>query len=180
MRTPARAARKCFVGLKGDCRFRAAGILAILVLILDQASKWQVAKSLALWSVTPVIPGFFNLSHIVNRGAAFGFLNRADSSWQVWFFVAASVVALAIILKILASTGPNDRVLRLSLGLILGGALGNLADRVRLGQVVDFLDFYLGSSHYPAFNVADIGITLGAVGLAVSLLRKKDHVSGPL
>ncbi len=161
------------MALRADNRFAAASVLALLVLVLDQFTKWLVAEGMPLWSEIPVIPGFFKLTHIVNRGAAFGFLNRPDMDWQRWFFVGASLVALGIIGKLLAATGPGDRLLRVSLGLILGGAFGNLVDRVRLGQVVDFLDFYWGSVHFPAFNVADIGITLGAAGLAFSILRKE-------
>lgn len=167
------------MGPRPDSRFRTALLLALGVTVLDQFTKWLVAGALPLWSVKPVIPGFFNLAHIVNRGAAFGFLNRTDSTWQVWFFVAASVVALGIILKLLAATGPGDRLLRTALGLILGGATGNLIDRVRVREVVDFLDFHLGSAHWPAFNVADIAITLGAVGLAFTLVRSKDDAPHP-
>ncbi len=156
-------------------RYVLAGSLAALVLVPDQITKLMVQASMPLWATTPVIPGFFDLSHVVNRGAAFGFLNRMDISWQVGFFIAVTLAALAVIGLILAKANDNERMLVMGLGLIMGGALGNLVDRVRLGMVIDFLDFYVGDYHWPAFNVADIGISIGAGCLLISLYGKQKH-----
>jgi signal peptidase II len=146
-----------------------AGSLAAIIVLLDQFAKMLIQKHLLLWTSREIIPGFFNLTHTVNRGAAFGFLNRADSSWQTYFFIAATALAIMIILNLLSKAAPTDKILIVALGLILGGALGNLVDRMRLGEVVDFLDFAVAGYHWPAFNVADIAISLGSLALIVSL-----------
>jgi signal peptidase II len=122
-----------------------------------------------------VIPGFFNLAHVLNKGAAFGFLNNPDSTWQIWFFVAVTVVAVGFIYSLLVNADRGDRFLIWGLGLVLGGALGNFIDRVRYGFVVDFLDFYIGDYHWPAFNVADIAITCGAFAIIISMYVKNRH-----
>ena len=147
--------------------------IAAVVLVLDQVSKLAVEQSIAEWKSLSVIPGFFNLVHVLNKGAVFGFLNRADTTWQVYFFIAASLAAVAVILYLLRTGQYRDRMMLSGLGLILGGALGNLFDRIRLGFVVDFLDFYIGKHHWPAFNVADIAITTGTLTLIVSFYRKQ-------
>lgn len=146
-----------------------AGSLAALVCLADQIAKLLVQQKLVLWSTVPVVPGFFNLVHSVNRGAAFGFLNDADSSWQIYFFIAVTVLAIMIVFSLLSKAGPGDKLLVSALGLVLGGALGNLVDRVRMGEVVDFLDFHVAGHHWPAFNMADIAITIGSLLLIVSL-----------
>ncbi|GFK94234.1 Lipoprotein signal peptidase [Fundidesulfovibrio magnetotacticus] len=145
-----------------------AGSLAAVVTLLDQLTKFQVQKALPLFATREVLPGFFNLVHILNKGAAFGFLNDPDTSWQTYFFIAVVALAVVIVLNLLSKADNEPRLFVVSLGLILGGALGNLADRVRLGEVVDFLDFHLGGYHWPAFNVADIAITLGSLALIFS------------
>jgi len=147
--------------------------IAAVVLVLDQVSKLAVEQSIAEWKSLSVIPGFFNLVHVLNKGAVFGFLNRADTTWQVYFFIAASLAAVAVILYLLRTGQYRDRMMLSGLGLILGGALGNLFDRIRLGFVVDFLDFYIGKHHWPAFNVADIAITTGTLTLIVSFYGKR-------
>lgn len=124
----------------------------------------QFTKSLVVGSVSgpvTVIPGFFDLVNIRNRGAAFGFLNRGDIEWQFWLFLAAALLAVVIIVHLARQTR-NQPWLLFALGLILGGALGNLYDRLRYRAVVDFLDFYWRDWHWPAFNVADMGICIGA------------------
>lgn len=158
-------------------RYKYVGGLAALILALDQITKAAVAASIPLWSSETVIPGFFNLVHIVNKGSAFGFLNRTDIQWQRPFFIVASLAAIGIILKLLATTPRGKVVAFTGLGLILGGALGNLIDRILTGNVVDFLDFYYGSYHWPAFNVADIGISMGALALIFSFYRSASHAS---
>lgn len=148
-----------------------AGLIAVAIVLLDQVTKLWVQKSLVLYTVRPVIPDFFNLVHVLNRGAAFGFLNRSDIRWQTYFFFAATALAVLIINHLLRMARDSDRLLIVGLGLILGGALGNLIDRVRTGEVVDFLEFYWKSFHWPAFNVADIAIFLGSMALLVAFYR---------
>lgn len=110
----------------------------------------------------PVIPGLFNLVYVLNPGAAFGFLADASAAFRYVFFTGITVVAAGLIVYYLVKTNPRNLILASSLTLIFGGAIGNLIDRIRFGSVVDFLDFYLGSAHWPAFNVADSAITVGA------------------
>ena len=150
-----------------------AGIIALSVVLLDQGSKLWIQKSLVLYSTRPVIPDFFNIVYVLNRGAAFGFLNRSDIQWQTYFFFAATALAVCIINHLLRLARPEDKLLISGLGLILGGAIGNLIDRIRTGEVVDFLDFYWSHYHWPAFNVADIAIFLGSLGLLVAFYRMR-------
>lgn len=125
-----------------------------------------------------MVPGFLRFVHVLNRGAAFGFLNRQDIQWQSSFFIGVTVIAVGIIVYLLRSSDRRNRFFLLGLGAILGGALGNLADRVRMGVVIDFLDVYVGSFHWPAFNIADSAITAGALSLLVSFYRQERHASG--
>ena len=150
-----------------------AGSLAAIVAILDQITKLQVQKHLVLYTSREIIPGFFNLVHTLNKGAAFGFLNRPDTSWQTYFFIAATALAVVIVLNLLSKAEPGAKLFIISLGLILGGAVGNLIDRIRTGQVVDFLEFYVGTFVWPAFNVADIAITLGSLAMILSFYGRR-------
>lgn len=134
----------------------AAGLLAC-----DQLCKWFVIKLVPPHGSIQIIPGFFDLVNIRNRGAAFGFLNRQDTDWQFWLFLGATLLAVLAILH-LARGAKKQPLLNVGLGLVLGGALGNLVDRLRWHAVADFLDFYIGSWHWPAFNIADMGICIGA------------------
>lgn len=155
-----------------DSRLKTAAILAACIIVPDQITKALVQQKFVLWSSEPVIPGFFNLVHVLNRGAAFGFLNNPDSTWQIWFFVLVTCFAVGFIYHLLTTASPGDRTFIRGLGLILGGALGNLMDRLRFGHVVDFLDFYVGDYHWPAFNVADMAITCGAFAVLVSMYQQ--------
>lgn len=156
-------------------RYRTVLVLALIVLVLDQITKLWVAATLPMWTTKTVIPGFFNLVHVLNKGAAFGFLNDMDAAWRPYFFMAATALAIVLILHLLRTVPREDKVLFTALGLILGGALGNLVDRIRLGEVIDFLDFYIGQYHWPAFNVADIAISIGSVLLLVSVYRTRRY-----
>jgi signal peptidase II len=151
-------------------RYKLLGGTAVLAFALDQASKWWIMASLPEHRATTVIPGYFDLINIRNRGAAFGFLNRPDIEWQFWLFLAATIVAAGAILA-LARNARHGPVFFAGLGCILGGALGNLADRLRFRAVVDFLDFHVGSLHWPAFNVADTSICIGAFLVCVITWR---------
>jgi len=152
-------------------------ILAAAIIIVDQISKALVRTYLPAWTAQPVIPGFFNLVHVQNRGAAFGFLSHGQGMWQPVFFIIITIAAVAIIISLMHTGRRKDRAFQLSLGAILGGAVGNLLDRIRLGTVTDFIDLYIGRLHWPAFNVADTAISLGAFILLISVYRKGRHAS---
>jgi signal peptidase II len=158
---------------------RSAWIIALAVLILDQASKAWISSTIPPWSQQIVIPGFFNLVHVQNKGAAFGFLGSSTGSWQPYFFIVVGLLAVICIAYLLHRGPRTDSWFMTSLGLILGGALGNLLDRLRSGFVLDFLDFYLGSFHWPAFNVADAALSCGALLLLIALYIRRTHVSSP-
>ncbi len=141
--------------------------LALLVTVLDQLSKYWVSASFRYAEVRPVT-AFFNLVLTHNQGAAFSFLANA-AGWQRGFFVVIALTAIVVIVVLLARHA-GDKLFCLSLALILGGALGNVIDRIALGYVVDFLDFHLAGWHWPAFNLADSAISAGAVLLVVESL----------
>ncbi|MGH8747148.1 MAG: signal peptidase II [Burkholderiales bacterium] len=144
--------------------------LAAAVVVLDQLSKWAVLSAFAP-DERLALTGFFNLVLALNKGAAFSFLASAPG-WQTPLFIAVAAAAIVIV-SVLLVRSPADRLVCAGLALILGGAFGNLIDRLRFGQVVDFLDFHLYGWHWPAFNVADSAITIGAGLLIVeSLLRR--------
>ncbi len=145
--------------------------VALVWLALDQLTKAAITARLAVGSGFSVIDGCFNIVHVLNRGAAFGFLNSAETDWQFWLFLAAALLVAGVIVHI-ARTSPYSCALFVGLGSILGGAAGNLIDRVRSRAVTDFLDVYWGQWHWPAFNVADIAICLGVLLAGVVLLRQ--------
>ncbi|HKI47848.1 MAG TPA: signal peptidase II [Desulfobacteria bacterium] len=147
---------------------------ALFIVCLDQVSKIAVLKNLRIYESVPVIKGFFNWVHVRNRGMAFGFLNRPNMDFGFWILVSATVLAIVLLLFWFYRMKDESNWTTLGLSLILGGALGNLIDRVRLHEVIDFLDFYVGPSHWPAFNVADAAITVGAFMVGLSLF-----VAGP-
>ncbi len=148
------------------------GVVALCVLALDQVTKWLVVHSIPSWESVTVIPGFFDLVNIRNRGAAFGFLNRPDIEWQFWLFLAATLVACAAILWLVRGMTERSHAYCAGLACIFGGALGNACDRLRFRAVVDFLDIYWKDWHWPAFNVADMGICIGAGLVALVMLRE--------
>ncbi len=141
--------------------------LSVAVIVLDQLSKWWALGALQPAGVPhPVIPGFLNWTLAFNTGAAFSFL--ADSAgWQRWFFVLLALVITSVLVVWLARTPRRDWRTALPLGLIIGGALGNLIDRLHAAQVTDFIQVYYREWSYPVFNLADCGITVGAVMLVV-------------
>lgn len=135
--------------------------LSALVLVLDQLTKRVVDTSMQLHQTIELVP-FFQLTYMRNEGAAFSFLSGAGG-WQRWFFIGLAVIASVFIcfwLKRLANTQRREAI---AWALVLGGALGNLIDRILYGYVIDFLDVYYGDWHWPAFNVADSAITLGVI-----------------
>ena len=137
------------------------GAIVDLVLALDQFSKALVLKSIPLYKSIVVIPGLFNLTHVHNPGGAFSFMAQNGSPWRHWLFLVAGGIALVLILYFHHQTPRTHPYLALALSLVFGGALGNLTDRVRFGEVVDFLDFYVAHWHWPTFNVADSAVSVG-------------------
>jgi len=135
--------------------------LSLLAIILDQASKLAIAGSMQLYQSIPIMP-FFNLTYIHNTGAAFSFLNGAGG-WQRWFFAGLAVVISAVMVVWLARLKRHETLLAVALSLVLGGAVGNLIDRLAYGYVIDFLDFYYQTWHFAVFNIADSAITLGVM-----------------
>ena len=144
------------------------GAIAAVVIILDQWTKYLVVKRFALYESLQVIPGFFNLSYVRNKGAAFGILSGSHGAWRSAFFVGVALVALAAIAMLVRKS--EDRLSIISFSLIGGGALGNLIDRIRTGEVTDFIDWYYQSYHWPTFNIADSAITVGVALLAAEML----------
>jgi signal peptidase II len=147
--------------------------IALLVLVLDRAAKWIVARDISLHETVQVIPGFFRLTHVENRGAAFGLFADSPSEWKIAVLVLFSVVALAIVSVLLWRNSHAMQSTGIGLALILGGAVGNLWDRLLSGRVVDFLLFYIGQYQCPAFNVADSAIEVGASLLVIEILFAK-------
>jgi len=144
--------------------------LAVALALADRATKEMVLGAFRAGEAREVT-GFFNLVLTFNRGAAFSLLSDAPG-WQRELFVAIAVVATVVIVWLLARQG-NDKLFSLALALILGGALGNLWDRIALGHVIDFLDFHAAGHHWPAFNLADSAITVGAALLIWDGFRSK-------
>lgn len=138
--------------------------IAASVVIVDQLTKLWIMTNFALHEQQNIIPGFFDLVYVTNTGAAFGFLAGDKNLLRQTFFVGVALVAMVVIVYAYGHLKKQGRIFVYSLGLIGGGAIGNLIDRLRFGSVVDFLDFYLGRYHWPAFNAADSAITIG-VGL---------------
>jgi signal peptidase II len=149
----------------------AAGILAV-----DQATKLAVILNMPLGDQITVLEGLLNLVHARNPGAAFSFLATAPDWFRGPFFIGVSLLAVLAILTVLARSSPDEWVTRLALGGILGGAFGNLVDRVRLGEVIDFIDVHWRAHHWPAFNVADSAISLSVATIFVhSLFFQRDQ-----
>jgi len=144
--------------------------LAAVVLLLDQASKFAVLATLVPYQDVVALTPFFNLVHVHNPGAAFSFLADQDG-WQRFFFIGLTTVVAGVILRLLFTT-PGRPLFAGSLALVLGGAIGNLIDRVAYGHVIDFLDLHVGGWHWPAFNVADSAISVGVVLLILDSLRR--------
>lgn len=152
-----------------NSRFYTWTAIAALLVIADQVTKWAVVKWIALYEKIPV-NSFINLTHHKNPGAAWSFLADAGG-WQRWFFIAlASVVSVVLIVWLWRIRNERQAILSAGLALVLGGAIGNLIDRVVSGEVTDFIQVLFGSWAFPSFNVADAGITVGAAFLIIDAL----------
>ncbi len=145
--------------------------LTLFVLIIDQVTKYWVAGTFFYGESVNVLP-FFNITYVHNLGAAFSFL-ADQSGWQRWFFACIASIASIIFIVWLVKTPSTDKKLCLALALMLSGALGNLIDRVLLGYVIDFLDFYIQDYHWPAFNIADSAIFVGAAIMIIDSFKKE-------
>jgi signal peptidase II len=148
-------------------------LIAALVLLLDRFTKRVVAANIPVRDYVPVIPGFFRLTHVENPGAAFGLFAESPAQWKVGALISFSVLALIVVSALLWKNSHSLSTMTVGLSLILGGAMGNLWDRMFSGHVVDFLDFYVGSYHWPAFNVADSAIVIGAILLVSEIVFAK-------
>ena len=146
--------------------------LSVLVIIFDQVTKYMVTDSLYLYQSIPILPSL-NLVLAHNTGAAFSFLSDAGG-WQRWFFVTLAIIVSIVIVVWITRLQLNEKRLAVALSLVLGGAIGNVWDRIAHGYVVDFIDIYYGSWHWPAFNVADSAICVGATLLIIDALFNKD------
>jgi signal peptidase II len=149
------------------------------VTLLDQATKIWVDKTLRIYETYPILPGLLDLHYIRNTGAAFGFLSGSHAGFRIPFFVLVSVVAVGIILFLFHKLEDSEIMMPFALSLVLAGAIGNLLDRIRLGEVIDFILIHYKGFHWPAFNVADIAITVGVsiLVLRIFLLDSKRKVN---
>ena len=142
-------------------------IILLVLLGLDQLSKYLVVSAMDLYEVRPLIPGLFNLVYVTNKGAAFSMSASVDSPLRHYFFVVVNSAAFLGLTIAAWKMASHHLLYRVSFAMIAAGAVGNLIDRLRFGAVVDFLDFYIGSYHWPAFNVADSAICVGVAILFV-------------
>ncbi len=154
-------------------------LLILAFLISDQITKALIARNIALNSGIEVVPNFFHLVHIRNKGAIFGFFSQSGNIWVFVLLTLASLAALGLVIYYFFKTPPNEKILKISLSLIIAGALGNLIDRVFRGSVIDFLDFSVKGWHWPSFNVADSCISIGALLLVFVFLFKRSSKCSP-
>ncbi|MBF0118979.1 MAG: signal peptidase II [Desulfobacterales bacterium] len=147
--------------------------IAGLIIILDQITKLIILKNLPLYHSIPIIKDFFHFTHVQNPGGAFGFLSNENSTIRTIMFIGASSIAVIVILYLYNTTPEDKKFLSAGFALILGGAIGNLIDRIRFGYVIDFLDFSIKNIHWPAFNIADSAISIGIIIFAFHVLLGK-------
>ncbi len=152
-------------------RYVLFAVLTLAGLLLDQATKIYIDRSMRLFDSIPVIGNFFHITYVRNRGAAFSFLSEA--SWRLPFFIGVSLVAAIAIILAFRKLRDDQKLAQVALAMIFSGAVGNLVDRVRLGEVIDFLDAHWYRHHWPAFNVADSLICVGVFLLAVDMLQEE-------
>jgi signal peptidase II len=161
-------------------RYVILALLSLSTVALDQISKVQIMQTMRLHESIPVVSEFFSLTYIRNPGAAFGLLASSGQTFRLIFFGLTSVFALGLLGMIFYRLRQDDWVGQLSIAGILGGAIGNLLDRVRFGEVIDFLDFYVNGYHWPAFNVADAAISVGVFFLILHFALEKKEEEGVL
>ena len=152
-------------------------VIALIVVVCDQLTKWWVSSSLALHESLNVIPGLFRLTHVQNQGAAFGILSDSPSEWKLSMLIFFSFFALVVVSTLLWRNSHSVNSTGIALSLILGGAIGNLWDRMVAGHVTDFFDVYFRGYHWPAFNIADSAIVVGALMLMAEILFSKSEAA---
>jgi signal peptidase II len=155
-----------------DLRFKAYGA-ALAVFAVDRFTKWLIESHVSFSDTFRVIPGFFDIVHSENRGVAFGLFNDGATNWSTGLLSLFALIAVLVIAALLWNGARLDRLSLAGLSLILGGAAGNLFDRIVWGHVTDFLEFYIGDYHWPTFNLADSAIVIGSGLLLIELLRAK-------
>ena len=155
-------------------KWRLVGGWLIFIIVVDQLTKIIVDRTMPLHHSIPIIDGFFSLTYVRNTGAAFGIFAHSHEAFRLPFLVLVSIVAIGFIIAMLRRLRDQETGLMTALAFILGGAIGNLIDRALHGEVIDFLDFYWSSYHWPAFNLADSFITVGVVITIFYLMRAKD------
>lgn len=155
-------------------RYTLFAAISLVGIIIDQITKIAIDRSMPLFESIPVIENFFNITYVRNRGAAFSFLSNA--SWRLPFFITISAVAAIVILIAFRRLRENQKLAHISLAMIFSGAVGNLIDRVRLGEVIDFLDVHWYRLHWPAFNVADSLICVGVFLLAIDMILEEKRL----
>jgi signal peptidase II len=161
-------------------RYLILALISLSTVALDQISKVQIMQTMRLHESIPVVSEFFSLTYIRNPGAAFGLLASSGQTFRLIFFGLTSMFALGLLGMIFYRLRQDDWVGQLSIAGILGGAIGNLLDRVRFGEVIDFLDFYVNGYHWPAFNVADAAISVGVFFLILHFALEKKEEEGVL
>ena len=155
-------------------RYTLFAAIAIVGILIDQITKIAVDRSMQLFDSIPIVEHFFHLTYVRNRGAAFSFLSNA--SWRLPFFISVSIIAAIVILVAFQKMRDDQKLAHTSLALIFSGAVGNLIDRIRLGEVIDFLDAHWYRHHWPAFNVADSLICVGVFLLAIDMLLEEKRL----
>jgi len=154
-------------------KYLKVGSIIGIVLVLDQISKYVIQTHIRLSDSITVVPGFFNITHVRNKGAAFGILSTLPEFWRSAFFITVTLLAVAAIGALIMKT--HERLLVYAFSLIAGGAIGNVVDRIRYGEVVDFIQWYIKSYYWPSFNVADSAISIGVMLLAFEMLFGKSR-----
>ena len=158
-------------------KYSVVAAIAAAVLVLDQLTKWYVRRTVSLYESIAVIDSLFNITHVRNSGGAFSLLAGSSRAVRLPFFLLVSMVAVVVLLFFVRRVRPEQRLLLFALGVILGGALGNFADRLVYGEVTDFLDFHWRGYYWPAFNVADSCITVGMLILLFHSLLVQEETS---
>jgi signal peptidase II len=157
-------------------KYKMMALVSLLVIVLDRLTKLAVLKWMPIHTSISVIPGFLDISHVQNTGVAFGIFSSNPSNLKQVLLSGASLIAVAVLFYLYHQTNQTYRFMMVGFALLLGGAIGNLIDRVFMGKVVDFIDVYVGAMHWPAFNVADSAISVGIAILLYHIIFKKPEV----
>jgi signal peptidase II len=145
-------------------------LIILIIFALDQISKLIINHTIQLHKSFAIIDGFFSIVHVRNRGMVFGIMNKPEVGPGFYILVITTIIAIILLIYWFIKLKEDEWRLRLGLSFILGGAFGNLVDRLRIREVIDFLDFFIGSYHWPAFNISDASLTIGTIWIAISLL----------